>query len=114
MFLSIGGVEMVFELTGTTIVVSAATLYSLYQAICWILDRYHIGEKRKEYYLMKEANKNMMRELIRTAHKDAITARVIDEDELEHIESVYETYHALGGNGTGDRWMRELRSLARK
>ena len=52
---------------------------------------------------MKEANKNLMREVIRTAHKEHINDDVIDEDELEHIEHVYQTYHLLGGNGTADR-----------
>lgn len=105
---------MVFELTGTTIVVSAATLWALYQGICWIMDRYQIGEKRKEYYLMKEANKMMMRELIRNAHKEAKEEGCIDEDELGHIEEVYSIYHNLKGNGTGDRWIDEIRKLKRK
>ena len=52
---------MVLELTGQTIVISVATLYALYQALCWILDRYNIGQKRKEYRLMQQASKNMMR-----------------------------------------------------
>ena len=105
---------MVFELTGGTIVISAATLWAIYQAICWVMDRYHIGEKRKEYYLMKESNKALMRDVIRNAHREAIMDGSIDEDELEHLEEVYSIYHALNGNGTGDRWMNELRSLPRK
>jgi hypothetical protein len=60
-----------------------------------------------------EAQMNMMRELIRTSHRDAVAAGWIDEDELEHVEKVYSVYHALGGNGTGDRWMAELRQLRR-
>lgn len=105
---------MVYELSGQTIVFSAASLWALYQAICWILDRYHIGEKRKEYYLMKEANKAIMRDLIRRTHNEAVDANEIDEDELEHVENVHSIYHDLGGNGTGDRWMEELRKLPRK
>lgn len=105
---------MIFELTGTTIVVSAATLWTIYQGICWIMDRYHIGERRKEYYLMREANKVLMREAIRTAHRDAMAANYIEEDELEHVEEVYSVYHSLKGNGTGDRWMQEIRQLERK
>lgn len=87
--------------------------FSLYQAVCWLLDRYNVGEKRKERKLLIEALMNMMRELIRTAHKDAISQGFIDEDELEHVEKIYNVYQALGGNGTGDRWMEELRQLRR-
>ena len=105
---------MVFELTGGTIVLSAASLWALYQCICWIMDRYQIGEKRKEYFLMKESNKMLMREVIRNAHKEAIEAGFIDEDELGHIEEVYAIYHKLKGNGTGDRWINEIRQLPRK
>lgn len=105
---------MVFELTGETIVVSASVLWALYQCICWVLDRYQIGTKRKEYYLMKEANKLMMREVIRNAHIEAITNGFIDEDELQHLEEVYHIYHSLNGNGTGDRWIQEIRNLKRK
>lgn len=55
-----------------------------------------------------------MREIIRMNHHQHVTLDgFIDEDELEHIEKVYESYHALGGNGTADRWIRELRELPR-
>ena len=87
--------------------------FSLYQSVCWLLDRYSVGEKRKERKLLMEAQMNMMRELIRTSHRDATAQGFIDEDELEHVEKVYNVYHALGGNGTGDRWMVELRQLRR-
>ena len=63
---------------------------------------------------MQEANKALMRDLIRRTHSEAKAANYIDEDELEHIENVYSIYHDLGGNGTGDRWMEELRKLPRK
>ena len=105
---------MVYELSGQTIVISFATLYALYQAICWIMDRYNIGQKRKQYRLMQQANKNMMRQLIRNAHKQFVAEGAIDEDQLEHIEQVYQTYHQLGGNGTADRWISQLRELKRK
>ena len=105
---------MTVILTPQTIVVSIATLFALYKGVCWVLDRYQIGEKRKEYALMREANQALMREVIRTAHKESIAAGAIDEDELEHIENVYAIYSALGGNGTGARWMDELRNLPRR
>ena len=105
---------MVFELTGQTIVISAGAIWALYQAVCWIMDRYNIGQKRKQYRLMQQANKNMMRQLIRTAHKQFVADGGIDEDQLEHIEQVYQVYHSLGGNGTADRWIKELRELKRK
>ena len=105
---------MVFELTGQTIVISAGAIWALYQAVCWIMDRYNIGQKRKQYRLMQQANKNMMRQLIRNAHKQFCGLGQIDEDELEHIEQVYQVYHSLGGNGTANRWINELRELKRK
>lgn len=105
---------MVFELTGTTVVVSAATLWSVYKAICWLMDRYQIGRKRKDYHLLQKSNKIMMRQMIRDAHREYMAAGVIDEDELEHLEDVYSVYHSLGGNSSGDRWMKEIRKLPRK
>ena len=87
---------------------------SLYQGLCWLLDRYKVGEKRQQHMLVVQAQMNMMRELIRATHRDSTLEGWIDEDELEHIESVYSTYHALGGNGTGDRWMDEIRRLPRQ
>lgn len=91
-----------------------AAMFALYQSICWLLDRYKIGAKRKEHSLLMSAQMNMMRELLRTTHKDAMQDGYIDEDELEHVEKVYHVYHELGGNGTGDRWMEELRRLPRR
>ena len=44
-----------------------------------------------------------MREIIRRTHHDAMRDTYIEDDELEHLEKVYETYHSLGGNGTADR-----------
>ena len=38
---------MVFEVSGQTVFISVSVLYALYQAICWIMDRYNIGAKRK-------------------------------------------------------------------
>ena len=104
---------MVFEVSGQTIFISVSVLYALYQAICWIMDRYNIGGKRKQYKLMQQANKNMMRQLLRNAHKQFVAQGCIDEDELEHIEQVYQTYHQLGGNGTANRWISQLRDLKR-
>ncbi len=63
---------------------------------------------------MQAANKNMMRQLIRQAHKEFTAEGAIDEDQLQHIQQVYQVYHALGGNGTADRWINELRDLKRK
>ena len=87
--------------------------FTLYQSVCWLLDRFQIGEKRKQHALLMSAQMNMMRELLRSAHKEAQQQGSIDEDELEHIEKVWQTYHSLGGNGTGDRWIQEIRALPR-
>lgn len=87
--------------------------FTLYQSVCWLLDRFQIGEKRKQHALLMSAQMNMMRELLRSSHKECMEKGSIDEDELEHIEKVYSTYHALHGNGTGDRWMEEMRGLPR-
>lgn len=63
---------------------------------------------------MKMASVNLMREVIRSAHKDALKDGFIDEDELEHVEKVYECYHELGGNSVADRWIDELRKIERR
>ena len=102
---------MVIEFTSQSIVVSVATLWALYQAVCWVMDRYKIGKKRKDYHLLQKSNKLIMRQIIRNAHEEALAAGYIDEDELEHLEEVYALYKRLNGNGTGDRWMKEIRKL---
>ena len=104
---------MVIQLTSQSVVISAATLWALYKAICWVMDRYKIGEKRKEYLLLQKSNKLVLRQIIRDTHKEALAAGYIDEDELEHLEEVYTLYKKLNGNGTGDRWMKEIRKLKR-
>lgn len=101
------------EINGQTLVVSIAGLFAVYKAICFILDRYGIGRKRQEYILLARSNQQLIRELIRNAHKQFIPKGQIDQDELEHIEQVYQIYHQLGGNGTASRWMDELRGLKR-
>ena len=105
---------MIIELTVQNILAAVAVVWAFYKAVCWVLDRYQIGDKRKKLNLFMESNVVLMREVIRYAHKMTLEAGYIDEDELEHIENTYRIYHALGGNGTGDRWMQEIRQLPRK
>ena len=104
---------MVIELTGQTLVISLSSILAIYKFLCYLSDRYGLTKKAKEYQLMKIANKNLMREVIRTTHKDAMKEKKITEEELEHIEQVYDTYSKLGGNGTAQRWIEEIRSLKR-
>lgn len=66
----------------------AAAILALYQSVCWLLDRYQIGSRRKQRALLMSAQMNMMRELLRSMHREAKAAGSIDEDELEHIEKV--------------------------
>lgn len=94
---------MVIELNYESIVAAISTIFAIYKAICWLMDRYEIGQKRKENKLMRLGSVNLMREIIRTAHREALTQGYMDEDELEHVEKVYEVYHALGGNSVADR-----------
>lgn len=94
---------MTFTIDAETLGIVIAFLGSVYKAITYLLDKYKVGSKRKENQLIKMGYKNMQREIIRTAHRDFTKAGSIDEDELEHIEQVYEIYHSLGGNGTAKR-----------
>ncbi len=54
-----------------------------------------------------EAMKAGMRALlwreIQTIHEHAVSRGGLTVSERRHLESVYGTYHALGGNGTGTR-----------
>ncbi len=104
---------MTIELTGQTLVISLSSVIAIYKFLCYLSDRYELTKRAKEYQLLKVANKNLMREVIRTTHRDAMAARKIDEDELEHVEQVYDTYSKLGGNGTAQRWIDEIRQLKR-
>ena len=105
---------MTLEISFATILGAAAIIWGAYQGVCWILDRYNVGKRRKESKLLRDANRNMMRELIRASHHEFLGKGYIREDELEHIEKINETYHQLGGNGTAARWMTELRNLPRE
>lgn len=105
---------MVITFSGATLTVTGASLIAIYKVVMMLLDKFKVGEKRKEYHLMKEANLCLMREVIRDNHREWTEKGYIDDDELEHIESVYKVYEGLGGNGTGARWMKELRKLPRK
>ena len=90
------------------------SIWAFYKGLCWLADRYNWGQKRKEEKLFKQANMNMMKEIIRLEHRDFMRQGWVDNDELEHIEKVYELYHALGGNGSGTRMMDDLRKLPRQ
>ncbi len=90
------------------------SLWAFYKALCWIADRYNIGQKRKEAQLVKQSHVAMLRELIRLEYKEDMRQGFVDSEELEHVEKLYELYHSLGGNGTATRWMEELRNLPRQ
>jgi len=63
---------------------------------------------------MREANINLLREVIRWNYQQYVKKeKSIDEDDLAHLEEVYEAYSRLGGNGTATRWMNELKNLPR-
>ena len=47
------------------------------------MDRYQIGSKRKEKNLLKMASVNLMREVLRNAHREARVNGYIDEDEAD-------------------------------
>lgn len=102
------------QFTYEELVAALGSIWALYKALCYIADRYNIGQKRKESKLLKQANMNMMKEIIRLEHKDFMRQGWVDSDELEHIERVYELYHELGGNGSGTRMMEDLRKLPRQ
>ena len=96
------------------VVAAVTSLWVLYKAVCFIMDRYHLGENRKRKWLMEKGMCNLMRETIRQAHQSYTTAGYIEEDELSHIEKVWNVYHSLGENGTADRWMQEIIALPRR
>lgn len=95
--------------------IAVSTVFTVYKGICWILDRYEVGKKRKLSKALATASRNNMREILRINHHQyAEIDGFITEDSLEHIEQVYDTYHCLGGNGTATRWMNEMRQLPRE
>jgi len=44
---------------------------------------------------------------LKTLHAEAIGHDGLTTEERKHLESVYESYHAMGGNGTGTRLYEE-------
>ena len=107
-------IKIIVEITYASVLGAIGTAFAAYKAVCFVMDRYGIGERRKESKLMRDGMRNMMRELIRQAHSNYHSRGWIEEDELEHIEKVNETYRSLGGNGTAARWMKELENLPRE
>lgn len=105
---------MIFELNLQTVLFAVGIAWGAYQGLCWLADRYGWSKKRQEMKLMKEASINLLREVIRWNYQQYVKGKgVIDEDDLAHLEEVYEAYSGLGGNGTATRWMEELKDLPR-
>ncbi|MBQ0161415.1 MAG: hypothetical protein KBT28_12440 [Bacteroidales bacterium] len=64
-------------------------------------------DKRRNDNASNQALQDGMRALLwrelKNIHSDAIANGGMDTEERKHLESVYDAYHGIGGNGTGTR-----------
>jgi len=71
------------------------------------------------FFLQKASNKGALAQGMRallwreicTIHRECVANKGITLEEREHLESVYQAYHAINGNGTGTRLYQEATNL---
>ena len=61
-----------------------------------------------------KALKILLREELRQLHDKYMKDKYITADDLAEYMEIYETYHALHGNGRGTLWMEDIEKLERR
>lgn len=60
-----------------------------------------VKKEREEQRLMKEALLAILHDRLYQLCNEHIRGKEIDTDALKNVRYIYESYHSLGGNGTG-------------
>jgi len=67
-----------------------------------------------EQALLKEGMLALMHDRLYALCNEHIEKRYISTSDLKNIEKIYKSYHALGGNGTGDTLFEKVNELSIK
>lgn len=90
------------------------TIFGLILAACgaawgWVTHR--VGKQRKMQKALMDGVEALLHDRLYQAHTYHSKKHFISPSDLENIESIYNAYHNLGGNGTGTTIYEELQEL---
>lgn len=68
-------------------------------------------EQTESFNLIKNGLMLMLRKIIRDCYEKYVAENFCSENDLEELEAIHTCYKSLGGNGSGDRMMLEIRNL---
>lgn len=82
-------------------------------AVTYIVKRLYVKIKTEsdEQKLLKEGMISLLHDRLFYCCNNAISKSEISVEELQNIETLYRSYHALGGNGTGTALYERCKSL---
>ena len=66
---------------------------------------------KEEQKALKKGMAFLLRAELDKAHNGHIEDGYISSSDLEEVKEIYETYHALGGNGVGTKIYEEIKAL---
>lgn len=78
---------------------------------------YLVWYLQKQYSVKSATAKSMkllLRRELKQLHSEYMKKGNISSEEYTEYEELYNTYHELGGNGTGTKWFKEIESLSLK
>lgn len=70
-----------------------------------------VKKKFKQQEMIKMGIQALLRNDIRQAYKECAKKGCCSLDDMEDIQDMYDSYHALGGNGSATRIMDKLKNL---
>lgn len=98
-------------LTITFITTIVASLASAFVAAVIASGSRRLKNERSSFEAMRNGMRALLWRELRTMHTQAREANGLTVAERQHLESVYDAYHAIGGNGTGSRLHDEAMEL---
>lgn len=90
---------------GIIIAIIAAVSSLISTVLTFLLQRIKNSNDKQD--AMAQGMRALLWREICTIHKECVSKGGITLDEREHLENVYQAYHAIGGNGTGTRLYEE-------
>lgn len=90
-------------LTITFVTTIVASLASAFVAAIIATGTSHLKREKTGYEALKGGMRALLWRELQILHTQAVEHNGLTIEERRHLESVYESYHAIGGNGTGSR-----------
>ena len=94
---------MMMQVINTVVSILLTTVTSY---LVWLLQRRFTVKSAES-----RALKALLRKELHDYHEVYCKRGSITSDEYEEYTEMYQTYHELGGNGTGTKWFHEVDSL---